>query len=379
MNEESLIDPEDGPDDDPEENPDGEGPDASVPEESGAEETAEPARRRRRRPRRGEELPVRHLLDGRLYRLLSSPGRETELEAFRASLCRHGLAPEGGLPPLELTPMAFLDVIDIELPELDPFPFPPSVLKSGESVMATSVIVRLAVDRFRESPGIKPEVLAKRVEELRPAVAPAALDLFDLCLTGFVTREGFEEDVYRHLAFDYLYRFQFPEVLREEVFEFLCASLFAAGMNVSGLSKMRIIKQLWDRAYERLLKGNVGARTEIQALDREMKPRTRRDYLEWEVVHYAVLGYPAEELDWGHPVTAFALDSEERSRTRSIAYKTALRSFLDQIERSDLANIRPHLDAWRPGTLVPCREDGSFDTLIATGELPLYLGAKKAG
>ncbi|HYG65867.1 MAG TPA: hypothetical protein VEL74_25020 [Thermoanaerobaculia bacterium] len=353
-------------------------PEASGPEEAAPEETASPPRKKRRRPRRGQELPVRYLLDSRLFRTLCLPGREGALEGFRASLQRHGLAPECGLPPLELTPMAFLEVIDIELPELDPFPLPASVLKSGESVMATSVIVRLAMDRFRESPGISVERLTQRVEELRPAAAPAAHDLFDLCLAGFVSREEFQEDVYRHMAFDYLYRFQFPEVLREEVFEFLCASLFAAGMNVAGLSKMRIIKQIWDRAYERLLKGNVGARGEIQALDREMKLRTRKDYLEWEAVHYAVLGHPDDD-DWGHPVTAFTPDPEERCRTRAIAYKTALRAFLDQIERSDLANIRPHLDAWRPGVLVPCREDGTFETPIATGELPLYLAARKGG
>lgn len=348
------------------------------PDDASPEETAPaPVRKRRSRPRRGEEPPVRYLLDDRLFRLFCTPGREAALEGFRASLRRHGLAPEGGLPPLELTPMAFLEVIEAEVPEYDPFPLPPSVLKSGESVMATSVIVRLAVDRFREAPALKPEALTKRVEELRPAAPPAALDLFDLCLSGFVTREHFPEEVYRHLAFDYLYRFQFPEVLREEVFEFLCASLFAAGMNVAGLSKMRIIKQIWDRAYERLLKGNVGARGEIQILDREMKPRTRRDYLDWELVHYAVLGYPDDE-DWGQPVTAFTLESDERSRTRTVAYKTALRAFLDQIERSDLANIRPHLDAWQPGLLAAVQEDGTFEAPIATGDLPLYLAAKKS-
>lgn len=349
---------------------------APADEAAPPEEAAPAPRRKRTRPRRGQDLPVRYLLDGRLFRLFCAPGGEEALAAFRACLWQHGLAPEGEMPPLELTPLAFLDVIEAEIPEYDPFPLPAAVLKSGESVMATSLVVRLAVDRFREAPSLQAEPLTKRVEELRPKASPAAVDLFDLCLTGFLTREDFPEEVYRHLAFDHLYRFQFPEVLREEVFEFLCASLFAAGMNVAGLSKMRIVKQIWDRAYERLLKGNVGARGEIQALDREMKLRTRRDYLDWEAVHYAVLGYPDDD-DWGHPVTAFTLESEERSRTRSIAYKTALRAFLDQIERSDLANIRPHLDAWRPGLLVACREDGTCDAPIATGELPLYLAAKK--
>src|SRR5829696_1580756 len=157
MNEEPSIPPDDALDADA---PDAGAPAEDAPEEAAPEEAAPAPRKKRGRPRRGQELPTRYLLDSRLFRLFCSPGGEEALEGFRASLQRHGLAPEGGLPPLELTPMAFLEVIDIELPELDPFPLPPSVLKSGESVMATSVIVRLAIDRFRESPGIATELLA---------------------------------------------------------------------------------------------------------------------------------------------------------------------------------------------------------------------------
>ncbi len=321
-------------------------------------------------------VPVRYLLDHRLFRLLCAPGREAALESFRASLASHGLSPEGELPPLELTPLAFLEVLGNEPPQLPIFPLPPAVLKSSESLMATTLLVRLAVERYRENaPEIHRDRLKERVAELRKEAAPAAHDLFDLCLTRFAEPEGFEERVYGHLAFDFMYRFPFPEVLREEVFDFLCASLFAAGETVAGFSKARMVKRIWDRAYERLLKGNPAARGELQALDREIKPRTREDYFAWELLHHATLGYSPE--DSAYAMTVFALDSAETVTARCIAYKTAIRAFLDQIERSDFSTIRSRLDAWKPGTLVPCREDGSIEAVVPTADLPVFVVAKE--
>jgi hypothetical protein len=329
-------------------------------------------------PSTAPATPVRHLLDSRLFRLLCSAGQEAALESFRAALAQHGfLEPGGELPPLALTPLALLEALGIEAQQYPAFPLPAAVLKSGESLMATTVVVRLVVERYRDnSPELHRDRLKERVEELRKETPEAARDLFDLCLTRFVSREGFEEEVYGHLSFDYMYRFPFPEVIREEVFDFLCASLFAAGETVSGLSKARIVKELWGRAYERLLKGNPGARAELQGLDREIKPRSRQDYLEWELLHHAILGY----LDKENPcsVTAFALDSAERGRARCVAYKTAIRAFLDQIERGDLSTIRSKLDDWRPGVLVPCRADGSIEALVPTADLPVFVVAREA-
>lgn len=351
-----------------------------------ASEPAEPATRRKIRPavrlldryRPGKgEAAVRYLLDSRLFRLLRAPGREEVLENFRASLVRHGIEPEGSLPPLELTPMGLLDALGIDPPPCDPFILPPSVLKSGEHSMAAAVLVRLAGEKFRAAPEIKPEQLQKRIEELKQKAAPAAHDLIDSCMTRLVSSEGFAEQIYNQLSLDYLYKYPFPEVLREEMFEFLCASLVAAGETVAGLSKMRSVKMIWDRAYEQLLRGNPGERGEIQALDREMRLWNRKDFLEWEVVHHAILGL-GELKDRISPVTAFTLTSAEKIRTRCIAYKTALRAFLDQIGHEDLVKMRPQFAAWKPGALVPCHEDGTFDAPVSTGDLPIYTGRAAA-
>jgi hypothetical protein len=328
--------------------------------------------------RRGRgESTVRYLLDSRLFRLLRAPGREKMLENFQASLVHHGIAPEGSLPALELTPMGFLAGLGVDPPAFDPFILPPSVLKSGEHSMAAAVLVKLAGEKFRGAPAIRPEQLEKRIEELKQKSDPAAHELIDLCTARLLATGGFTEQIYNQLSLDYLYKFPFPEVLREEMFEFLCASLVAAGETVAGLSKMRSVKMIWDRAYEQLLRGNPGARGEIQALDREMRLWNRKDFLEWEMIHHAILGQGSLN-DRIHPVTAFTLASPEKLKARAIAYKTALRSFLDQIGHDDLVKMRSQFEAWKPGLLVPCQEDGTFEAPVPTGDLPVYIGRAAA-
>lgn len=324
-----------------------------------------------RRRRRGRiEGTFRYLLDSRVFRLLCTPEPTDALGRFRASLERQGLLVEGSLPPLELTPLAFLDVMGIEPPQIEVLPLTPNVIKTEESFMITGFVAKQAKDFLAKAPDLQADALRKRVEELREKTDPAAHGLIDSSLTRFVSPKGFEDRLHGHLAFDFLYRYRFPEVCREEIFEFLAASLFAAGESVSGLSKARIIKALWDRSYEKLLRKYPGTREKIQALDREMRLKTYREYLDWEVVHYSVLGSDGEPI---RPVMSFSPDPGETLKARSSAYKSALRAFLDQIDREELATtLKPRLNAWKPGLLIPVLEDGSIETVISTGHLPVF-------
>jgi hypothetical protein len=333
--------------------------------------TVPAARRPRRRRRDRDELPPRFLLDGRLFRDLCAPGQPSALAGFRASLVHHRLAPEGALPPLEMTPLAVLDLLGIEQPFYDGPLMPPSAIKSGEAYLITGVVVQMSREQLEKAPELQAESLRKRVAELREQTNPEAHELFDLCLTRYVAREGFAREIQGQLAFDHTYKYRYPELVRELVFEFLSSALVTVGETVSGLSKVRAIKTVWDRSYERLLKRHPGARAEIQALDREMRLRTTREYLDWEAIHHSILGFAA--ADKFHPVVAFTPDSEEVLKARCVAYKSALRAYLDQIDEEELATtLRPKLEAWRPGRLVPCREDGGFGDPISTGELAVF-------
>lgn len=331
-----------------------------------------PKQQRRRRIR------VHYLLDSRVFRQLCAPGQEAALANFRDSLGRQGLLGDGGaLPRLELSPMGFLAAIGVDPPVIEPIVLPPETAKTSEYLTAMTLVIKLAEPKFREIDGLQADELRKRVDDLRLTVSPEALDLFDLCVTGVAARDGFHDPLVRQLSFDYLFRYPFPDHLREEVFQFFCASLFAAGESVAGLSKMRAVKVLWDRAYPRLLKGNLAARAELQALDREMKLRTRKDFLGREVIHHAILGF--ETKDGFNPVTAFAPEDQEKITTRCIAYKSALRVFLDTITSDDLEKISVKIKDWKPGTVAPCGEDGIFNPVVGTGELPVFTAEKKTG
>jgi hypothetical protein len=319
------------------------------------------------------ERPFRFLLDSRLFRLLCDPERTSALDSFRRSLAGLRLAPEGGgLPDLEMTPLAVLDALGIEPPQFPAIALP----KSMERLAVTEVGILLLEqirEQFGKAPELEPSSLRRRADELRHAAVPAAHDLFDLCLTRFVSREKPQEDIVSQLCFDALFTFRFSVEYRDRMSFLFHSFLLNNETNISGLTRVRLLRGLWERSLERILKNNPRARGEILAVDQEMKPRAYKDFLAWEVIHHAILGAPQEERV--HPVIAFTPEPGERLRARCKAHKTALRAFLDEISPQELRNdFRPVLRAWTPGWLVPCRMDGTFEAALSTEKVPVWAG-----
>lgn len=328
------------------------------------------ARRTRWGPGGRRQRPFRFLLDSRIFRLLCDPRQAAALDNFRASLERLRLAPEGGLPDLEMTPLAVLDVLGIEPPRVPAPPVYPKSMASLKAAEVGSVLMQLIREEFEKAPELELTSLQRRVEELRAATDPAAHDLFDLCLTRFVSQDKRTDEILKQLNFDVLFRLRFPEEYRERMSHLFDVFLLDNKTQISGLTKVRLLKMYWDKALERILKKNPKARGEILAVDQELRPRTFKDFLGWEVIHYAVLGYARKVV---HPVVAFAPEPEDRLRARCRGHKSALRAFLDEI--SPVAGeFRSRMEAWRPGWLVPCRVDGMLEAPVSTGEIPVWAG-----
>jgi hypothetical protein len=312
------------------------------------------------------ERPFRFLLDSRLFRHLCDPRKATALDSFRASLASQGLAPEGGLPDLEMTPLAILDVLGVEPPRFPAIPLP-ATMANLKAVEVGRLLVETIRKEFETAPELEALNLQQSAEELRQKVNPAAHELFDLCLARFVSGEELKEKILVQLTFDALFTFRFPEEHREQMTHLFNSFLLNNETKVSGLTRVRLLKVFWDGSFERLLKKHPGARGEVLAVDQAMTPRTFKDFLGWEVIHYSILGYARKRV---HPVIAFAPEPGVRLTARCKAHKTALRAFLDQIPSEELAGVlRPLMSAWRPGWLVPCRADGTFETPMSTGEV----------
>lgn len=268
-----------------------------------------------------------------------------------------------------MTPLAILDVIGVEPPQFPALPYLPETMATLKAVEVGIVIKESIQKEFGKAPGLDPASLQRRVDELRQRTDPAAHELFDLCLTRFVSREKFEEEILEQLIFDALFTFRFPEEYRARMAHLFNSFLLNEKTQVSALTKVRRLKTFWDKSLERLLRKHPRARGEVLAVDQEMKPKTYKDFLGWEVIHHSVLGYARTLV---HPVIAFAPEPEDRLRARCRAHKTALRTFLDEIPQEELAGeLRPWIQAWTPGWLVTCREDGTLEAAVSTGEVPI--------
>jgi hypothetical protein len=263
-------------------------------------------------------------------------------------------------------------VIGVEPPRFPTLPYLPEDFVTLEDIEIGILVRELIQKELRKTPELEPENLRWRVEALRDAMDPAAHEVFDLCLTRFVCRDTSVEEILEQLAYDGLFTFRFPVEYRERMSHLFNSLLLFNEVPVSGLTKVRRLKGFWDKSLERILKRHPRAREEIQAVDQEMRPRTYRDYLGWEVIHHTVLGHGRKRL---HPVIAFSPEPEERLRARCRAHKTALRAFLDEISPEELRNeLRPLLGAWTPGWLVSCRGDGTVEGAISTEEVGVLVG-----
>ena len=328
------------------------------------------ARRTRRGPGGRRERPFRFLLDSRLFRHLCDPGQAAALDSFRASLAHLRLAPEGGLPDLELTPLAIFDLIGVEPPQFPAFPLPKSMM-ALKAIDVGVLLVEAIKKEFATVPELEAASLERRLDELRQAANPAAHELFDVCLSA--SPDKLRSTILEQLTFDALVRFRFPEEYRDRMTHLFNSFLLDSHLPVSGLTKARVIRWLWDKSLERLLKSNPKERGEILAVDQEIKPRTFKDYLGWEAIHYSVVGYARKQV---HPVIAFTLEPGDKLRARCKAHKTVLRAFLDGISLEELRTVlRPLIRAWTPGWLVPCRPDGTLEAALSTGEVPIWAGS----
>jgi len=319
------------------------------------------------------ERPFRFLLDSRLFRVLCDPAQTAVLGRFRASLGHQGLlSAEGLLPDLEMSPVAILDVLGVKPPQFPTIPLPKSMV-TLKAVEVGILLMEQIKKEFGTVPELEASSLRRRVEELRQTVSPESHELFDLCLTDFVSREKFEEQILLQLTFDALFTFRFSVDFRERMTFLFNSFLLNNETKVSGLTRMRFLRVLWDQSLERILKRNPTARGEILAVDQEMKPRTYTDFLGWEAIHYAVVGYARKRV---HPVVAFLPEPADRLRARCKAHKTAMRSFLDEIDPAVLRKeLRPVLKVWTPGWLVSCGPDGALEAPLATEDVPLWAGA----
>ena len=89
-------------------------------------------------------------------------------------------------------------------------------------------------------------------------------------------------------------------------------------------------------------------------------------------------GRYSRELKLG-PANLRSLDDQLRAkiRARCIAYKSALRVFLDQITPSDLEKISYKIEDWKTGGIASCLEEGGFLPPVTTGDLQVFTAEKK--
>ena len=150
----------------------------------------------------------------------------------------------------------------------------------------------------------------------------------------------------------------FPKSRKQEIDNALAVLLLVPGQ--SQLSRFRIAKRLWDVFYAKGRKVVPQAAEAIEAANRAMQLKTRRDFLDCDLYHLACFGW------FDADVTVLTCDPADSIINRIAVYKGIVESVATNAP--DLPKDR--LPAVRVGIIARCEPTGEITHIFPVQEVP---------
>lgn len=249
------------------------------------------------RPRLGDRVMSSELifLDNNFYRKLCTTKDGSALQRWFSSIQKEPMlasAVVGGRLEPYITPFSILEALGITVPYPDLRI--PSRLNSGP---------RAAIDQLEFVDGeakkyfagldvLKPANLQRRFAEQALYTHTSSKPIERMHLEGGLGDPNLQRNLVTALSFDYLTKFPFAKEYRKDLRGFVFVHwLFIQNSLLSGLSKYRLAKTIWDDAFSEMQNTpslKVRGAEEINAL---MSLKTHRDFVDTELIHLAVHGY----------------------------------------------------------------------------------------
>ena len=176
---------------------------------------------------------------------------------------------------------------------------------------------------YSSCPELEQQKLQERWEAQDARMAPWAQQLWKPMTKG--TLEGCDtaDWLQTALALDAVHKVDLPPAVGREFYSQLFAtSFFDEGRLIRNLSKFRLAKRLWDRSWNKLTQGQEPPQVLVEA-HAAMSIKSKRDYLDCDLIHTAVLGVETEDGE-RHRVSCLTCDDPEVMLTRLGVYRGLL-------------------------------------------------------
>ena len=266
-----------------------------------------------------------------IHRLNTEIERTRIAEAAETDLC--------------MTPFQLLEVLGTVIPDVG-VSTQPSKGQSRRQLLDR--VFNEARAKYAVLPQLAQSSLAARADERRSYLPEEAHALFDLCIAGPCSQTELTLQIASALAWDYGLKSVFPKSIAQEIDSTLAVLLLVTGD--SQLSRFRIAKRLWDAFYAKGRKLAPQAVEGIEAANKAMRLKTRRDFLDCDLYHMACFGW------FDADVTVLTCDPPDSIMNRIAVYKGMVES---------VAANAPDL----PEDLLPAVRVGIIARCEPTGEI----------
>jgi hypothetical protein len=286
------------------------------------------------------------------YAIASSGG--TVIHRLNAEIERTRIA-EAAETGFCMTPFQILEVLGTVVPDIG-VPTQPSKGQSRRQLL--DQVINEARAKYAALPQLAQSSLAARAVERRSYLPEEGHALFDLCITGPCSQTDLTLQIASSLAWDYGLKSVFSKSIAKEIDNSLAPLLLVMGH--SQLSRFRIAKRLWDVFYAKGRKLMPQAVEGIEAANKEMQLKTRRDFLDCDLYHIACFGW------FGADVTVLTCDPPDSIMNRIAVYKGMVESVA--ANAPDLPEDR--LPAVRVGIIARCEPTGEITHIFPVQRVP---------
>lgn len=254
-----------------------------------------------------------------------------------------------------MTPFQTLEVLGTRLPEVE---VPVQPRKGVEASAIVGSVVDEALAAYAALPELSQPSLGARADERRSFLPEEGRALFDMCVLGPVRQPGITGQIASALAWDHALKAVYPKDIANDVDNFLASLLLVAGH--SNISRFRIAKRMWDFFYARGRLIVPEAADGIADAAKAMRLKTRRDFLDCDLIHLACFGWFEDD------VVVLTSDPPDAILSRIAVYKGMV-----QAAAANAPDMEPdRLPAVRPGLIVRCEPDGEISHIFPIERVP---------
>ncbi len=254
-----------------------------------------------------------------------------------------------------MTPFQLLEVLGTKLPDIGvdirPVKGQPPLELFYQVVEAARVKIATLAELAQPS-------LAARARERRSFLPEEAHDLFDMCITTPCAQPDLTDQIASALAWDYGVKRAFPKAIAADVERALAILLLLPGQ--SHLSRFRIAKRMWDGFYAKARNWIPDAAPGIQAANKAMQLKTRRDFLDCDIYHLACFGW------FGADVTVLTCDPPDGILNRISVYKGIVEAAA--ANAPDVSEER--FPALHVGIIARCEPTGEITHIFPVQKIP---------